>query len=492
MALVAAIAVCLMTPRPLGAADTWIEVRSAHFRVVTNAGDGTGRHIAWQFEQIRTAAEKQWTFAKTQLDRPVVIIGAKDELTWRQFRPEEYEKKDQIHYSAYSWSAPDAHYLLLREAGREPAVPEGENPYRTAYWVYGSIAMNSGLNWRLPYWFQRGLAAVLSNTIIGKNDMQTGRPIPAYVRKMIEGRFPLARILAATRDSPEVRNSVDLARFDAQAWGVVQYILFGTQGPEATARSSELVRLLLSGTPSDAAVTQVYGSVTALENAYWQQAAQGRFFYLTTKVDASQLEASYAARPLKPEEVPAVRGAWLASNSRAVEARSAIAETRKLNPDSPLSYEIEGRLLESENASGEAAAAFAKAADLGSENFYAHYQAGRSTITAPSPGPETAARARAYLEKAIALNPMYGVAHNYLANALAQAGQYEAAIEPARQAAALGPGVLNNHVLLARLLVRSKHRDEAMQEAKVAEKLAQTDAERRLVQNLMDEIQRGG
>jgi tetratricopeptide (TPR) repeat protein len=492
MALVAAIAVCLMTPRPLGAADTWIEVRSAHFRVVTNAGDGTGRHIAWQFEQIRTAAEKQWTFAKTQLDRPVVIIGAKDELTWRQFRPEEYEKKDQIHYSAYAWSAPDAHYLLLREAGREPVVTEGENPYRTAYWAYGSIAMNSGLNWRLPYWFQRGLAAVLSNTIIGKNDMQTGRPIPAYVRKMIEGRFPLARILAATRDSPEVRNSVDLARFDAQAWGVVQCILFGTQGPEAAARSSALVGLLLSGTPSDAAVTQVYGSVTALENAYWQQAAQGRFFYLTTKVDASQQEASYTSRPLKPEEVPAVRGAWLASNSRAVEARSAIAEIRKLNPDSPLSYEIEGRLLESENAPGEAAAAFAKAADLGSENFYAHYQAGRSTITAPSPGPEAAARARAYLEKAIALNPTYGVAHNYLANALAQAGQFEAAIEPARQAAALGPGVLNNHVLLARLLVRSKHRDEAMQEAKVAEKLAQTDAERRLVQNLMDEIQRGG
>jgi len=304
-------------------------------------------------------------------------------------------------------------------------------------------------------------------------------------------RWPLARILAATRDSPDLNNSVQLGYFDAHAWGVVQYILFGVPGEQAAARANALVGLLLNGTPSDAAVTQVYGSVAALESAYVQQAAQGRFFYNKLKVDASQSEASYTARPLKAEEVPAVRGAWLASTHRSTEAHAAIAESRKLNAASPLSYEIEGRLFESENASAEAAAAFTKAAELGSENFYVHYQAGRSLLT-DSSTPEAASKARAAFERSITLNPSFGVAHNYLANALAQAGQYEAAIEPARQAAVLNPGVINNHALLARLLVRTWHKDEALQAAKIAESVARSDADRRLVQSLMSEIQRGG
>jgi tetratricopeptide (TPR) repeat protein len=477
----------------LRATETWVDVRSDHFRVVTNAGESNGRHIAWQFEQIRTALEKAWPFAKAQLDRPVVVIAAKDELTWRQFRPEEREQKNPVHYAGYSWSAADAHYFLVRNAGREDTdVPEGENPYRTSYWLYGSLAMNSGLNWRLPYWFQRGLAGVLSNTIIGKDDLQTGRPIVSYVNKMAEGRFPLARILAITRDSPEMHNEVDFARVDAQAWGVVQYILFGIQGKPGVDRANALVAQLLSGTSSDVAVANVYGSVNALENAYWQQAAQGRFFYTKMPLDATQREASYAARPVKPDEVPALRGAWLASSRRPVEARAAIAETRKINPESPLAYEIEGRLLETEHLTPGAAQAFLRATELNSENFYPYFQAGRSLLTGGSMTPESTARARAYFERSIALNPTYGAAHNNLANLLAQAGQYEQAIAPARQAATLNPGEFNNHLLLARVLICAKHRDDALVEAKAAEGLARTDADRRFVQNLMDEIQRGG
>jgi tetratricopeptide (TPR) repeat protein len=477
----------------LHAADTWVEARSAHFRVVTNAGESTARHLAWQFEQIRIALEKQWPFAKAELDRPVTIIGARDELTWRQFRPEEYERGtgDPVHYSAYSWSAADAHYILLREAGREPAVSQGENPYRSAYWMYGSVAFNSALNWRLPIWFQRGLAGVLSNTIVGKSDVQTGQPIVAHANTIGRVRWPLTRLLTATGDSPDLHNSIQLGYFDAHAWGVVQYIVFGVPGEQGAARANALVSLLLNGTPSEAAVTQVYGSVAALESAYVQQAAQGRFFYNKIKVDASQSEAGYTARPLKPEEVPAVRGAWLASTRRPVEARAAVAEIRKLNANSPLSYEIEARLLESENAPGEAAAAFAKAAELGSENFYTYYQAGRSKMTGPF-SPESSAQARSAFEKCIALNPTFGVAHSYLANALAQAGQFEAAIGPARQAAALAPGVLSNHIQLARLLLRANHKDEALQAAKTAESVARTDADRRVVQGLISEIQRGG
>ena len=37
-----------------GAADeAWVEMRSAHFQVISNAGEGSTRTLTWQLEQIR-------------------------------------------------------------------------------------------------------------------------------------------------------------------------------------------------------------------------------------------------------------------------------------------------------------------------------------------------------------------------------------------------------------------------------------------------------
>lgn len=46
-----------LIPNRVSAADNWIEVRSPHFTVDTNAGEKEARKIADQFEQIRHAAD---------------------------------------------------------------------------------------------------------------------------------------------------------------------------------------------------------------------------------------------------------------------------------------------------------------------------------------------------------------------------------------------------------------------------------------------------
>ena len=47
-----------------GAAETWIEVKSPNFTLVSNAGDGRARDMAWEFEQARAAFAKLWPWAK--------------------------------------------------------------------------------------------------------------------------------------------------------------------------------------------------------------------------------------------------------------------------------------------------------------------------------------------------------------------------------------------------------------------------------------------
>src|SRR5215831_18402296 len=72
----------LVATAPLAVAQgTWVEISSPHFSVVSNAGDGRAREIAWQFEQVRSAIVAGWPWARTELDRPVLVIAAKDEST---------------------------------------------------------------------------------------------------------------------------------------------------------------------------------------------------------------------------------------------------------------------------------------------------------------------------------------------------------------------------------------------------------------------------
>jgi|SRR5579872_6107886 len=39
----------------LVAAEPWIEIKTAHFTIVSNSGQGAARNLAWQMEQIRSA-----------------------------------------------------------------------------------------------------------------------------------------------------------------------------------------------------------------------------------------------------------------------------------------------------------------------------------------------------------------------------------------------------------------------------------------------------
>ena len=44
----------------VAAADEWIEVKSAHFTVVSNASERSARKLVWQPEQVRSATAAYW------------------------------------------------------------------------------------------------------------------------------------------------------------------------------------------------------------------------------------------------------------------------------------------------------------------------------------------------------------------------------------------------------------------------------------------------
>jgi len=478
-------ALLLLTPPSiLSAADSWIEVRSPHFTVLSNAGAGTARNIAWQFEQFRSAIETGWPWARVQLDRPLLILAAKDESTMRSLAPR-YWERNQIRPASVFATSVDRHYIALR-ADVQAEESLNTNPYRPAYWSYATLTLESAFARGLPLWFRQGLSEVLSNTIVNSGQLEFGRPMPGYLEELQHGRYNLRELFAIGRDSPVMTRESDRQRFDAQCWTVMQYLLYGASDREVRAkRVNDLARLILSGTPSATAVEQVFGSVDALDAAYQLYIGQGIFRYAVIKVDTKIAAKDFQVRPLPPAGASAARGSFHAAMARPVEARTEIEQIKKLDAQMAAAYEIEAKLLDVEHKDDEAREAYAKAVELNSDNYYMYFRLA-SLTRRPGIDSQTLEAIQRWLSRAVSLNETFAPAAGNLATVLLQLNRPAEAVDAARRAVILEPDETFYRLSLAEGLWRNSQRDEALKEARTAVAIARTDAQRRAAQSLID------
>src|SRR5262245_43993138 len=108
----------VMPAAPMPAAESWVEVKTAHFTVLTNAGEGRARQTALEFEQVRAAYAKIWAWVNEADDRPPLVVGLKDEATMKRWAPRYAEVKGGIDVASVSVHGADRDYLLLRTDAR--------------------------------------------------------------------------------------------------------------------------------------------------------------------------------------------------------------------------------------------------------------------------------------------------------------------------------------------------------------------------------------
>ena len=168
------------------AADTWIEVKSPNFTVVSNAGEGKARRAAREFEQVRAAYKKLWPSAHLSQGRPIIVLALKNRKTLRRWAPAYYEVKGGIDVSSGTAYGADRIYLLLRTDYRpdDREVTLAFNLYR----AYVQLLLNASFERRLPPWLSNGLGEVLGNTSVRDKEILVGRPIPWEFRALQQGR----------------------------------------------------------------------------------------------------------------------------------------------------------------------------------------------------------------------------------------------------------------------------------------------------------------
>src|SRR5215470_16256199 len=117
---------CLIGAPGLRSTDlnqNWVEVRSPHFTVASNAGEKEARRIADQFEQIRVLFHAALPNLRVDPAQPVVILAAKNEATMKALLPEDWEVKGHVHPAGLYQPGEAKHYVVLR------VDSEGSNPF---------------------------------------------------------------------------------------------------------------------------------------------------------------------------------------------------------------------------------------------------------------------------------------------------------------------------------------------------------------------------
>jgi TPR repeat protein len=466
----------------------WIEVRTPHFLVVANTGEGDARDIGWQFEQVRVAFQLIWPWARRESGRPFVVFAVRDKRDLRELAPKFWENGGDG-TSAVSVSGRDKDYFALL-AGLSPADDVGTNPYYYAYWGYATQMLEANYPGRLPPWFKRGMADFFANTLVQKKQVHVGRIIRHHARELGErSRMSLAEILEPDWKSEWLTDDKRRSAFDAHAWMLVHYLTLGEERAWLV-RFNRFAELLRQGVSSAAAFPQAMGDVPAVERGFRDYVGRTLYAYVALQTDVNVKPGGFAVRTLPGAESLALRAGFHVAMSRPVEARALLAEARKAEPPSIVTDEVGAQLLDSEDKDKEALELYSRAASGGSTNFYVFYRRG-SLLWQPNAQKEVVAEAAAAYAQAVSLNPDHAWAQTSLARALAEVDPGERAIAAARKSTTLEPGVVAHRLALTKALSAAGKSDEARSEAERSLALSSTVEDRADAQRWIDYLARG-
>jgi hypothetical protein len=200
----------------LGSEPEWVEIRSPHFSVVTDAGEKRGRDAALHFEQMRAIFGTIMVKAKVTMPAPLQIVAFRNTKEMRQFAPLYKGKPTQV--SGLFEGNSDRSFILL-----DMSV---EEPWRVVFHEYAHQLLNGNTSLSVQPWFDEGFAEYFSTIQVNGKEADVGLPSEDnYEILQQAGLVKVADLFRVQHDSSTYNESGDhRSVFYAESWLVVHYI----------------------------------------------------------------------------------------------------------------------------------------------------------------------------------------------------------------------------------------------------------------------------
>jgi tetratricopeptide (TPR) repeat protein len=400
---------------PVRAADAnqnWVEVRSPHFTVASNASEKDGRRIAEQFEQIRAMFHAAFATFRVDPAQPILILAAKNEGTMKLLLPEEWEAKGHIHHAGMYQQGEDKHYVLLQ------LDAEGNNPFHVVYHEYTHALLHLNFS-SLPLWLDEGLAEFFGNSTLGEKESKTGTIDSGTLYFLQQNRLlPIETLVQVDHTSPHYNEANRASVFYAESWALVHYLMMN---PEARQRQL-LTKFIAAWEKSQnqvEAAQQTFGDLKRFGQVLEGYSRQASFMVGVVKMEQAEASKSYAARHLSAAEVLTWRGDFAAHHNRLEQAKPLLEEAIQLEPNLATARAGLGYYYYRRQEYGKADAQMKEALARGDASFAAAYFHGM-LLTRESSSNEMNQEAVDSLKKATQLNPQFAPAFDALAHAYSQ------------------------------------------------------------------------
>lgn len=442
---------------PLAAKDPeWVEVRSPHFILLTDAGANKGREVALRFEQMRYFFGALLQKNQVNTSKPLLILAFRNSKDMRRHAP--LWKGKPIELDGLYQQSSDRDFILLDLSGL--------NAYQTAFHEYAHLLLNSNLP-PMPRWFDEGMAEYYSTIRVGKKDFAFGSA-PEYAGYVLgENRLmKVADLFNVGADSATYNESGDRrSLFYAQSWLMVHYII----DKKKLAEMNEYCNLVIN---------QKVPVADAIRRAFKMEPAQldrelNDFYYgnritLFTMPAPAGLDLkgsyTYQVRPVPAFEVRAEL-ADLDVHSRDYVERG-VAELQAIiqqGPDNGPAQRSLGYAYLARGNFAEAGERFRVAAPLLPNDPRVHYYAAAlvNARGGAMGGDFATASMRDHLLKAVDLDPDYAEAWDLLGFVYRVDQKYPQAVDAAVKAIKLSPRNDRFRLNLANTYLEARHYDEA-------------------------------
>ncbi len=323
------------------APDRWIEIRSAHFTVRSDADETKAARVARQFERFRATLRQLWPWARVDPGAPIVVYAARSEASLRRLLPGRWEQGGGARPGGISLSRGGRFYMALRTDLPVPRPGEG-SPFHVLYHEYTHLVLDLNFE-NLPPWLHEGRAEFLGATLIEEDGIELGLPIPAHLRLLRERRLmPTVDLLQVRRGSAEYEGE-GVGLFYAQAWALVHWLM--EMGPDEGGRVGEYLKLRRNGLDDTEATSRVLGDLRELHRAL-EGYVRGRIRHRRLSLRIETADGPTAARVLShPEELTA-RAELLLAAERTADARVLLERALVADPHNDAAREALARLVE--------------------------------------------------------------------------------------------------------------------------------------------------
>lgn len=398
--------ICL--PAFLAAGASWVEVRSPHFIILSDASVDGARDVAARFERVRAVFEKAFPKMRVYPNLPIIVLAAKDQASFEKLEPANWLKQGQLNRIGLLLRNPDKNYILLR------LDAPGKNPYHTIYHEYAHLILEDDFK-SIPLWLNEGLAEFYGNSDLSQKNVRLGLPSESNLNLLrSKPLLPLKTLFAVTASSPYYNEENKGNIFYAESWALTDFLMFqkleNGKGP-----IDRYLALVAQGAGPVDAGAEAFGSLEALQTSLTLFVHGLQFHYYRLKVAPSIRNSDLQATNMTPAESEAIRADFLLRAGRLTEGKSLLHAALEQDPQIPFANETMGLLKLREGHEQEAQMWFAKAASLSPQCYMARFYHAGAVMKQPSSNLADLNQAAQDLQDFIRFNPRFAPAYAALA-----------------------------------------------------------------------------